>query len=193
MRNAVASRTASPGVGIGDIISNGEIDKTKFRRSSTDNQPRKRWTPQVIQNRILPPKATKTKNAKTKTPFQTKLKKRCRAVGIHFQKELAARMNTSQATVSRWFSGDAVPDMYQAIELATILKCTVEWLCRDGGAVPPDAKPKRKLTQDESTLGWIVRQVGGAGAAVSRILSTLSDTDAEAAESIGEILTPVMN
>ena len=146
-----------------------------------------------MQNRIMPLKSSRTRNAKTKTPFQIKLKKRCRAVGIRFQKDLAARMETSQATVSRWFSGDAVPDMYQAIKLATILQCTVEWLCRDGGAVPPSVKPKRKLTQDEKTLGWIVRQVGGAGPAVARLLATLSDTDAESAESIGEILVPTMN
>lgn len=53
------------------------------------------------------------------------------------QKEIADRLSTTEATVSRYFSGDRTPNIETAVELAAILGVSMDALC---GIEPPAAE-----------------------------------------------------
>ena len=50
------------------------------------------------------------------------------------QKEIAARLDTTEATISRYVSGDRTPNIETAVELATLLGVSMDTLC---GVEPP--------------------------------------------------------
>lgn len=50
------------------------------------------------------------------------------------QKELADRLNTTEATISRYISGDRTPNIETAVEIASILGVSMDTLC---GIDPP--------------------------------------------------------
>jgi transcriptional regulator with XRE-family HTH domain len=52
------------------------------------------------------------------------------------QKDLAARMGISQQTISRWESGDAIPDPERVIALAEVLDLEIESLLVYAGYLP---------------------------------------------------------
>jgi len=47
--------------------------------------------------------------------------------------DLAAAMHVSQKGASKWLNGEAVPAMDNAIQLATLLRCNIEWLLTGRG------------------------------------------------------------
>jgi transcriptional regulator with XRE-family HTH domain len=50
------------------------------------------------------------------------------------QKEIADRLDTTEATISRYVSGDRTPNIETAVELATLLGVSMDTLC---GVEPP--------------------------------------------------------
>lgn len=50
------------------------------------------------------------------------------------QKEIADRLDTTEATISRYFSGDRTPNIETAVELASLLNVSMDTLC---GIEPP--------------------------------------------------------
>ena len=53
------------------------------------------------------------------------------------QKEIADRLDTTEATISRYVSGDRTPNIETAVELATLLGVSMDTLC---GVEPPAAE-----------------------------------------------------
>lgn len=61
------------------------------------------------------------------------LKKRAKEIGVK-QKDIAAALNVSEGTVSKWLSGEMVVSSYYLRTLADILKVPVDELLPRAGA-----------------------------------------------------------
>ena len=61
------------------------------------------------------------------------------------QEQLADRLNVSRQAVSKWESGNSVPDMTKIMELCKILNCSLEELVDDGIAKKTSSNNEGKL------------------------------------------------
>ena len=67
--------------------------------------------------------------------FSMKLKNLLDVRGLD-QQQLASRMGVSQSKVSRWCTGQNLPDMREGLELAKYFGVSVHWLADDTKAWP---------------------------------------------------------
>lgn len=73
-----------------------------------------------------------------KSTFATRLKSICGERGLS-QRDLAERLNTTEATISRYVSGFRTPNVETAIEIARILNVSLDSLM---GVSTPDSIPQ---------------------------------------------------
>lgn len=80
-----------------------------------------------------------------------------RAVGSRRQADIAASMEVTQATVSRWISGEVVPGREAVRRLAELLAVPVAWLETGAGPDPTiDIEAEREAYR--ATTGWRFRE-----------------------------------
>lgn len=72
--------------------------------------------------------------------FHEHLARRRKALGLS-QEELAAKIGVSRQAVSKWETGDAVPDLNRLLALADALDTSLDALCGREAAEPPAAVP----------------------------------------------------
>lgn len=59
------------------------------------------------------------------------------------QEDLAAKLEVSRQSVSKWETGQSVPDLEKIIKLADLFGVNVDELVREGNAPsPPNRRPK---------------------------------------------------
>jgi transcriptional regulator with XRE-family HTH domain len=108
--------------------------------------------------------------------FPHKLASRSREMGVRNQKQLADLMGTvSRATVSRWFSGLATPDMYQASRLAMVLDVPTDWLADE----QMRDIPRMARTELERDIWWMIDRLG-----LERSFRTLVKAEAMARQAL---------
>lgn len=70
------------------------------------------------------------------------------------QEKLAERMNVSRQTVSKWETGEAVPDVEKLLELSRLFSCTLDALLKEDMAPQADCcSPVSIVTVPPFTLG----------------------------------------
>ena len=73
------------------------------------------------------------------------------------QEKLAERMNVSRQTISKWETGDAVPDLDKLLELSKLFSCTLDALLKEDMAPQADwYSPVSIVTVPAFTLGRYV-------------------------------------
>ena len=73
------------------------------------------------------------------------------------QEELAERMGVSRQTISKWETGEAIPDVNKLIELSNLFSCTMDALLKDDMMQTPDYySPVTIVTVPAFTLGRYV-------------------------------------
>lgn len=70
--------------------------------------------------------------------FHEHLTRRRKALGLS-QEELAAKIGVSRQAVSKWETGDVVPDLNRLLALAEALNTSLDALCGREAAEPPAA------------------------------------------------------
>ncbi len=58
----------------------------------------------------------------------------CRKKAGLSQEELAEKIGVSRQAVSKWETGEALPELNKIIALADVFAVTTDWLLKDGGA-----------------------------------------------------------
>lgn len=73
------------------------------------------------------------------------------------QFELGEKINYSDKAISRWERGEAVPDAYVLLQLATLFGVTVDYLltAHDEGEQLPDKSPQKDIRYDYGTITLI--------------------------------------
>ncbi len=81
------------------------------------------------------------------------------------QGDLAEKLDVSRQSVSKWETGQAVPELDKLVKLADLFGVTVDELVRDGDApqaeTPPAAEPEAKIVHLERKGLTPVQIVGG--------------------------------
>ncbi len=77
--------------------------------------------------------------------FHQHLAQRRKALGLS-QEELAAKIGVSRQAVSKWETGDVVPDLNRLLALADALDTSLDALCGREAAEPPAAAPAEQGT-----------------------------------------------
>lgn len=65
------------------------------------------------------------------------------------QGDLAEKLDVSRQSVSKWETGQAVPELDKIIKLADLFGVTVDKLVREGEALPPDPLPVESVPASE--------------------------------------------
>ncbi|MBQ3135672.1 MAG: helix-turn-helix domain-containing protein [Oscillospiraceae bacterium] len=73
------------------------------------------------------------------------------------QEELAARLNVSRQAVSKWETGDSVPDLPKLMALADALGLSLDALCgRTCSEAEPASPPPSRCSRKRSWLPWVI-------------------------------------
>lgn len=71
------------------------------------------------------------------------------------QEELAAKLNVSRQAVSKWETGDSVPDLPKLLALSDALNLSLDVLCgRDFAAVDTERDTPKKMPAAKCWLAW---------------------------------------
>lgn len=94
--------------------------------------------------------------------FHEHLTRRRKALGLS-QEELAAKIGVSRQAVSKWETGDVVPDLNRLLALADALDTSLDALCGREAAEPPAAAPAEQGTLPKRR--WLLPALCGCLAA----------------------------
>ena len=94
--------------------------------------------------------------------FHEHLTRRRKALGLS-QEELAAKIGVSRQAVSKWETGDVVPDLNRLLALADALDTSLDALCGREAAEPPEAAPAEQGTLPKRR--WLLPALCGCLAA----------------------------
>ena len=73
------------------------------------------------------------------------------------QEELAAKLNVSRQAVSKWETGDSVPDLPKLLALSDTLNISLDTLCgRDFAAVDTERDTPKKMSATKCWLPWVI-------------------------------------
>lgn len=75
----------------------------------------------------------------------------CRKRAGMSQEKLANELNISRQAVSRWETGEAVPDTEKVIQLSRIFHVTTDYLLLDIDEAPHKAQPPPKTTEKRNS------------------------------------------
>ena len=88
------------------------------------------------------------------------------------QEELAEHMGVSRQAVSKWESGQALPDLSRVVEMSEVFSVTTDYLLKDGAETepapepaPPDPAPPEK---GEKAYGLVLKRISHTTAPGSR-------------------------
>jgi transcriptional regulator with XRE-family HTH domain len=101
--------------------------------------------------------------------FAEKLRRLCAAKGWAQARILTLVPDVSKSTVSTWFAGRYVPDLYQALTIANELGVSVDYLADDSIDEPP-APPAPEINDDERFVVTLYRDLGLTRAEAARAL-----------------------
>lgn len=111
------------------------------------------------------------------------------------QEELAALLNVSRQTISKWETGDTLPDVYNAVALAKMFHVSLDVLIlgakstSGGTSYIPELKEKRHNT---NLWAFIVGATGSATFAITNILLKALTVSGNTVLITMLVLTPVL-
>ncbi len=87
----------------------------------------------------------------------------CRKKALLSQEELANKLGVSRQAVSKWETGESIPDMNNLAALAEIFQVSLDWLIKGEEKQPCEEAPKGKAPFEERLpkfLGNMVKRFG---------------------------------
>lgn len=97
------------------------------------------------------------------------------------QEELAARLNVSRQSVSKWESAQSIPDMDKVVQMSRLFGVTTDFLLKDEMEIeehtqsePVDEPPLRRVTMEEASAYLALRREAAPKIALATFLCIIS-------------------
>ena len=97
------------------------------------------------------------------------------------QEELAARLNVSRQSVSKWESAQSIPDMDKVVQMSRLFGVTTDFLLKDELEIeehtqsePMDEPPLRRVTMEEASAYLALRRAAAPRMALATFLCIIS-------------------
>ena len=97
------------------------------------------------------------------------------------QEELAARLNVSRQSVSKWESAQSIPDMDKVVQMSRLFGVTTDFLLKDEIEIeehtqsePVDEPPLRRVTMEEASAYLALRREAAPKIALATFLCIIS-------------------
>ena len=97
------------------------------------------------------------------------------------QEELAARLNVSRQSVSKWEGAQSIPDMDKVVQMSRLFGVTTDFLLKDEleieehtQSAPVDEPPLRRVTMEEASTYLALRREAAPKMAIATLLCILS-------------------
>lgn len=97
------------------------------------------------------------------------------------QEELAARLNVSRQSVSKWESAQSIPDMDKVVQMSRLFGVSTDFLLKDEleleepvQSVPVDEPPLRRVTMEEASAYLALRREAAPRIALATFLCIIS-------------------
>ena len=97
------------------------------------------------------------------------------------QEELAARLNVSRQSVSKWESAQSIPDMDKVVQMSRLFGVTTDFLLKDELEIeehtqsePMDEPPLRRVTMEEASAYLALRRAAAPQMALATFLCIIS-------------------
>lgn len=97
------------------------------------------------------------------------------------QEELAARLNISRQSVSKWEGAQSIPDMDKVVQMSRLFGVTTDFLLKDELEIeehtqsePMDEPPLRRVTMEEASAYLALRRAAAPKMAVATFLCIIS-------------------
>ena len=98
-----------------------------------------------------------------------------------FQEELAARLNISRQSVSKWEGAQSIPDMDKVVQMSRLFGVTTDFLLKDELEIeehtqsePMDEPPLRRVTMEEASAYLALRRAAAPKMALATFLCIIS-------------------
>ena len=97
------------------------------------------------------------------------------------QEELAARLNISRQSVSKWEGAQSIPDMDKVVQMSRLFGVTTDFLLKDELEIeehtqsePMDEPPLRRVTMEEASAYLALRRAAAPKMALATFLCIIS-------------------
>ena len=97
------------------------------------------------------------------------------------QEELAAQLNVSRQSVSKWESAQSIPDMDKVVQMSRLFGVTTDFLLKDEMEIeehtqsePVDEPPLRRVTMEEASAYLALRRAAAPKIALATFLCIIS-------------------
>ena len=97
------------------------------------------------------------------------------------QEELAARLNVSRQSVSKWEGAQSIPDMDKVVQMSRLFGVTTDFLLKDELEIeehtqsePMDEPPLRRVTMEEASAYLALRRAAAPRMALATFLCIIS-------------------
>ena len=97
------------------------------------------------------------------------------------QEELAARLNVSRQSVSKWEGAQSIPDMDKVVQMSRLFGVTTDFLLKDEQEIeehtqsePMDEPPLRRVTMEEASAYLALRRAAAPRMALATFLCIIS-------------------
>ena len=97
------------------------------------------------------------------------------------QEELAARLNVSRQSVSKWEGAQSIPDMDKVVQMSRLFGVTTDFLLKDEQEIeehtqsePMDEPPLRRVTMEEASAYLALRRAAAPKMALATFLCIIS-------------------
>ena len=97
------------------------------------------------------------------------------------QEELAAQLNVSRQSVSKWESAQSIPDMDKVVQMSRLFGVTTDFLLKDEMEIeehtqsePVDEPPLRRVTMEEASAYLALRREAAPKIALATFLCIIS-------------------